>query len=230
MQCWICGGAGTTGEHRIKRSDLRSLFQTPTQTKPLYFHDGKVKNRPIGSLDAKILRSLCCICPKCNTTLTQPHDRAWQKMSNWLRATDYEIKPAAIVRANRIFPYDTAREMRNVHLYFVKQFGCQISEHVIPIDLDGFAKAILEGRPHPHLYLKFGRAPHIGHQVAAGGSDVKTATRIGDPTCEFASWFYFVGDLAVNIIFVVHDEDLRGLTGAWHPRFGTNRLEITDFR
>jgi hypothetical protein len=33
------------------------------------------------------------------------------------------------------FPHDTAREMRNVHLFFVKQFGCLIVEGGISIDL-----------------------------------------------------------------------------------------------
>jgi hypothetical protein len=62
-KCWICGDAATTGEHKTKRSDLRSVFGVPTQSNPLYLHDAAQRNRRIGSLDAKVLKSPGRICP-----------------------------------------------------------------------------------------------------------------------------------------------------------------------
>ena len=53
-KCWICGDAATTGEHKTKRSDLRSVFGIPTQSNPLYLHDAERRNRRVGSLDAKV--------------------------------------------------------------------------------------------------------------------------------------------------------------------------------
>ena len=230
MKCWICGGDGTTGEHKIKRSDLRSLFPAPTQAKPLYFHEGEMRNRRIGSFDAKVLKSPSRICPNCNNALTQPHDRAWEQMSSSLRDRSPSISPGMIVRANRIFPYDTARQMCNLHLYFVKLFGCQIAESDTPIGLLEFSKAIRNNKPHPHIYLKFGRGPRIGQQMAAGGSDIRTEIKVRDGSCAFAAWFYYIGDVAVNVMFAADGEDRQGLVGAWHPRSGTSRLEIADFR
>jgi hypothetical protein len=57
MKCWICGDDGTTGEHKIKRSDLHSVLRPATQANPLYLHDDKTKNRHIRSFHAKILKS-----------------------------------------------------------------------------------------------------------------------------------------------------------------------------
>jgi hypothetical protein len=230
MKCWICGGGATTGEHKIKRSDMRSVLRPPTQADPLYFHDHKTENRWIGSLDAKILKSPGRICACCNNTRTQPHDRAWERMSAWLRTRTPAIAPGAIVRGNRIFPYDTAGQTLNVHLFFLKQFGCLIVEGGISIDPAGFANAILKNRAHPHVYLKFGCAPSLDGNAIVGRSDVKTATRSIDGSCAFATWLYHVGDLAVNVMFAADGEQREGLVGAWHPRFGTNRLVIADFQ
>ena len=126
-KCWICGDDATTREHRTKRSDLRNVFGIPTQAKPLYLHNAKMKNHPIRSLNAKALKSPSLICANCNNARTQPHDRAWERMSKSLRTLIQANALGAVVRANRIFKYDTAREMRNVHLFFVKLFGGHIT-------------------------------------------------------------------------------------------------------
>jgi len=85
--CWICGGgAAETREHRSKASDLRSLFGTPTQADPLYFHTAKRKNFRVGSLKADVLKFSHRICIQCNAARTQPHDRAWAVLSETLRS------------------------------------------------------------------------------------------------------------------------------------------------
>ena len=48
------------------------------------------------------------------------------------------LKVGGLVRGNRIFPQSTRREMKNVHLFFLKLFGCMICEakangHEVPI-------------------------------------------------------------------------------------------------
>jgi hypothetical protein len=40
------GDIATTGEHKKKRSDLREVFGAPTQAASLFYHDGRMKNRP----------------------------------------------------------------------------------------------------------------------------------------------------------------------------------------
>lgn len=229
-KCWICGESATTREHRTKRSDLRDVFGLPTQTEPLYFHNAKMKNRPIGSLNAKVLKSPSLICANCNNAHTQPHDRAWEQMSRFLRTRIQANALGAVVRANRIFKYDTAREMRNVHLYFVKIFGCHILEAAIPIDVATFSNAILNEKACPYVYLKFGRDPLLNDNAMTGMSDIESDLRASDGSCAFATWFYFLDGLAVNVMFAADGEKREGLIDAWHPRFGTNKLVVADFR
>jgi hypothetical protein len=50
VPCWICGNPATTGEHRIKRSDLRGLFPKASQSAPLRLNSSTIKNRLVATL------------------------------------------------------------------------------------------------------------------------------------------------------------------------------------
>lgn len=94
--------------------------------------------------------------------------------------------------------------MLNVHLYFLKVFGCQILEGNIRIDTAPFADAILKGQPHPNVYLAFGPAPSGLPLRISGSSDVDVAML--DGLCAFATWFYHVGNLWVNVMYAIDGE------------------------
>ena len=117
--------------------------------------------------------------------------------------------------------------MLNVHLYFVKLFGCQIVEGAIPIEIEPFSRAILNGKAHDHVYIAFGPTPPGGPEKMAGGSDVRVAMLGGK--CAFATWFYEVGNLSVNLIYALPGERRQGLVDAWHPRLGCKRIKMKDF-
>ena len=228
-QCWICGGGSAeTREHRVKASDLRSLFGKPSQAGPLQFHTAKRQNIRVGSLKADVLKFGHRICIQCNTARTQPHDQAWAVLSETLRSRRPRIAVGDVIKPNRVFPYGTKQAMRNVHLYFIKAFGCQIVESSLPIDIAPFSRAILDSRPHSRIHLAFGPTPkQVGEPLAAGGSDVQVAMLQG--VCAFATWFYEVGPLSVNVMYTIEGEDRQGLANAWHPRNGHRRLVMARF-
>jgi hypothetical protein len=226
--CWICKtNAADSGEHKTKRSDLLAVLGSPTQTVPHFYHDLHRRNTPVGSLDAKILKSPVRICARCNNARTQPHDFAWEKMSDRLRSR--RLKVGQLVRANRIFPSFTKREMTNVHLFFLKLFGCMLAEakangHDVPVDIEPFSRAIMSGRPHPEVHLQFGRCDGIVGRTNL--HCVKT-----DPgQSVLAAWLYELDTIAVNVMFVQAGrfEYRRDL---WHPhsRTSAKRLQIADF-
>src|SRR5216683_2911917 len=113
MNCWICGVPATTGEHKTKQSDARAVLGKPTQARPFYYHDKSVRNRRIGSYKGEFLKSSSRLCARCNNEVSQPYDRAWERMSEWLRKRQPPLRPGNTVRMDRIFPMDTARQMRN---------------------------------------------------------------------------------------------------------------------
>lgn len=232
MKCWICGAEdAATREHLAKASDLKGLFGRPSQADPLYFHASdrpgvpRRRNVRVGTLRSDTLKFAHRICLTCNSARSQPYDYAWELCSAELRDAIPRLLSAGSFRANWLFPYDTRRGMQRVHLYFVKLFGCLVVEGQIPIDVGPLAKALIDGRPHPHLYLTFG-ALHLP-VLAVGGSDVETAQLNGQVA--FASWLYHVGDLAVNVMYALPGEQRQGLKLAWHPRMGAKRLSLVRF-
>lgn len=228
--CWICGNPATTGEHKTKRSDLRAIFSTATQGNPLFLHDTQRRNQRVGSLDAKVLKLPGRICAHCNNARTQPHDLAWEKLSTGLRSWTPAVGPGTIVWPNRIFGTDRVREMLKVHLYFVKLFGCHIAGNNIPIDITGFADAIMHGKSHPHVYLKFWRGRMFDGRPLVGMTDMWIVPAPIGGFSPFATWFYDIGVVGINVMYAVPGEKRQGLVGAWHPRQGATRLTIAEYR
>lgn len=232
MRCWICGAEeAATREHLAKASDLKALFGKPSQREPLYFSGSdrlgmpRRRNIRVGSLKADTLKFAHRICLTCNSARTQPYDYAWERSSGELRAAIPRLLARGTFRANWLFPYDTGRAMRRVHLYFTKLFGCLVIEGGIPVDTASLANAIMSGQPHPFVYLAFGRLAMPVEIV--GGSDVHAVHL--DGRVAYATWVYNVGDLAVNVIYALPGEQRQGLEVAWHPRMGAKRLRFTRF-
>jgi hypothetical protein len=172
MKCWICGTEAKTGEHLTKRSDLKAVFPSASQKSPLFLSTDLKRNVKIGSIDNRHLKSKALICGCCNSARTKPHDEAWEKLSKYLREKKPQIKAKEIIKLNKVFrdPNNkksmlcgsTNKSMLDVHLFFVKLFGCAIIEHDIPIDITGFSEAIMNQKPHPLIHLAMSPSPDIG--------------------------------------------------------------------
>lgn len=214
--CWICGGDGAPSrEHTIKQSDLRAAFSKPSQSKPLFLHTAARRNQRVGSFKADRLKFKTPICEECNTTRTQPHDRAWERYAGVLQMlapNDHRR-----IRGNRVFSYDTTAGMRAMHLYFVKLMGCMMMDAGVDFDVASFSRAIMTDRAHPRLYLRFGRS-----DMGIGGSDLELDRDAATNEIAFASYFHYLGGFAANIILARADQRRDGLIGAWHPRFRNN--------
>jgi hypothetical protein len=225
--CWICNqNEANSGEHKTKRSDLLAVLGEPTQDRPFYFHEMDRPNRPVKSLDAKILKTPIRICAECNTTRTQPHDRAWECMSDRLRAR--RLKVGRWVRANKIFSHNTRLERTNVHLFFLKLFGCMFCEakangYDLPIDIVPFSQAIMSNRPHPEVHLQFGK-----HDGSVGRSNLHCGTVQNGGVLAF--WLYELNTIAVSIAFV-QSKKFENRPDLWHPESRTNskRFQIANF-
>lgn len=228
--CWICSTSpATTREHLIKKSDLEAIFRKGKDGGKFFFNDENRRNKIVQGLGADILKSPVKICEGCNSARTQPHDLAWASMSNWFRANPKKIRTGQVVRLNRIFPYDTRRQMLNVHLYFAKLFGGMIREgeqkgQKLPIDIQPFADAIKGNRAHREMFLQFG----IGDGTV-GRSNLNCQVR-EDRKFIIAHWVHRLGAVAVNVLFLQEGENWRNLDTAWHPKYNFKTFRVVDTR
>ena len=213
MKCWICGAEANSGEHIPKASDISSVFGEVVQNKPIYKHDNENKNLIVKGIKSSILKSNARICMQCNNQRTQPHDRAWEKFSYYLRNREPKLESGQRVRLSKVFPGSRVSSILGVHLFFVKLFGCQIAEHEIPISLELFSKAILENVTHPHIHLAI--CPAIYNYKMIGGSEVYVDNEVKHIT--FATWFYYLDSFCVRVMYAEPGENREGMIGSWHP-------------
>lgn len=229
MKCWICGKSGNTGEHLIKASDLKSYFGHVDQKAPLFFHTSEKKNIPVGSIKkSKRLKSNALICNHCNSSVTQPYDRAWEQLSNYLRANWEEVTNPGKVKLTKVFPGNVRKSLVYVHLYFVKLFGCRIVEDGVPIDISSFQTALLRSKSQKNIYLAIGPRPgNIDHKYA-GLTPVQSLNINGDSA--FATWLYMIDQIAVNIIYVTKYRHPNVMENTFHPDNFTINIKIKEFR
>lgn len=215
MKCWICGAPASTGEHRVKASDLRAYFGHVKQQKPIYTHTDVNKNIPIGSIKASRLKSKGLICNNCNSSLTQPHDKAWGKLSQYLQQNWHQLQKVQQIDLSKVFPGSTRKSLLNVHLFFIKIFGCAIAEYNIPIDLTQFSKCLMENTPHPYVHLAFIQTPGGEPKKKFAAVTPMQAVNMGD-RCIWGGWMYIVGNVTVYMIY----NEVSGntvLSQTWHP-------------
>jgi hypothetical protein len=168
------------------------------------------------------------LCNECNSSLTQPHDKAWEKLSAYLQKNFPRISQVRRIDLSRVFPGATARSLLDVHLFFLKIFGCIIAEHNVPIDIAPFANALQNGTPHPNVYLAFDSSVGVTRHKFAGITPIQAVNKNGVPV--FASWFYIVGNVAVDVIYSTEPQFMQVIRDFWHPQTSTKTLRLSNFK
>ncbi len=224
MKCWICGEPATTGEHRVKASDLKMLFPDVTQKTPIYTKD--IQGNPVsaGSLKSDKLKFVQKICHECNTTRTQPYDFSWEILSERLQEIDANTRK---LKLSEIFPGSIKESMLNAHLYFLKFFGCMIADHDVPIDLAPFAKCIIEKKAHPHFFLGFSYEPQNQKNKALVSPIQAIQMELnGVTSINYANIYYILRKVLVDIAYLPppHTTNVNG--NAFHPKNTQNVLHL----
>ncbi len=225
MKCWICGDEGTTGEHLVKASDLRRYFGSVSQKMPLFYHTSKHHNVRLGSTNADRLKSKALICNRCNSSLTQPYDRAWERFSAYLEQRFAQSPNLGYVDLGRVFPAHSKRSAVDLQLYFVKLFGCRIVEESVPIDTTSFADALINRKVLNSIYLGFALLPDGTGKRVAGVTPIQGLDFNG--VVRYATWLYSIGDVSV---FVTYSE-LPKLTRSvrwWRPTRHGRTVPLTN--
>lgn len=224
MKCWICGKESQSAEHMIKASDINSMFGHVSQKHPLFRRVNHAPREIVQGTRSAKLKFNSRLCSHCNNARTQKHDKSWEALSKFLRERKPPIRAGAEVRLSPAFRDGVQMSMMGVHLYFLKLFGCLITDNAIPIEIQPFSEAILNEIPHPSVYLSFLSVSHPGirrHTAITSVETVKVNSQIAA-----ANWFYFVGPLAVNVTYAIAVSTNTRDVHLWHPSFYTKSIVI----
>ena len=208
----------TTGEHRIKHSDLKKLYPNISQQQPLYHRRNGIKQKSIGCIKSNRLKFDTLICARCNNETTQPYDIAWSKLSNYIQDNWYDISTLNRINLQNIFD-NVNSSMIKVQLFFTKIFGCYIKEYSVPIQLSSFSESLLNCQEHQSLYLSFRKSEIETKGNYAALSDIEIY--YNKNIIYYAHMFYTLGQLTVDLIYAPNAEII-DLNGAIKPNGITN--------
>lgn len=220
--CWICGAIANSAEHMVKASDFKSVFGRVTQSAPAYRHSKESPNQPIRGPKAEILKFAPSLCGNCNSTLTQPHDMAWQRLSEFVRGARPTLAAGSRIPLQRVFPSTVKESMLSVHFYFLKLLGCHAVEHKIPLPVNHFAMCLKHSIACQALRLVFVNVPagSSRHKIQVG--DIQ-ALNIGGKTVS-AAWFYRIEMLSVVVSYCEPGHHRLTRDRGWHPNDVSTRI------
>lgn len=218
MDCWICGDIADTKEHKIKASDLAQHFGVITQEDPAVRWPKDQRKQYIKSKKSPKFTFDSLICGSCNNDRTQPYDKSWESLSKYFFDNrDRHIRDG-VWEPKKAFPGSSKRNMLNVHLYFIKWFGCKARDLGVNLDYSVLSNNILNSDYNSNFYLVFGNTPGLP-------SDMKYALETPIDVLEYGSdknihsafSFYIVGQVAIKIVYTPGANFRTLVKGAWSP-------------
>jgi hypothetical protein len=206
----------------VKASDFRSVFGQVTQNSPAYRQSKLYRNEPIKGANARLLKFAPSLCKFCNNTRTQPHDKAWQSLSEFVRTTRMPIRVGSRLPLQAIFPGSVKESMLGVHFFFLKQLGCQAVENAIPLPVNQFAMCLQAEIPNQNLRLIFVnvRPDSSSHKIQISPVN---ALNVGGKSVS-AVWMYRVESLGVVVSYCEIGQPQLTRDRGWNPSDVSSRI------
>lgn len=200
-----------------------------TQATPVYLQRGAATNIPIGSAKSRALTFDQRICAHCNNQHTQPYDQAWEQLSVYLHGNWRGIKQRRQFDLSKPFPGRTRSAALDIHLYFVKLFGCKLNEDSIAIDLAPLSSCLMTRTPHPDINLVVCDTSGRGLQKMLMQDSEVHVMQNQDEVLHGAVWMYLVHPVAVKVGWVLAGKPLSLVGNKWHPSSPSKLVKLSSF-
>lgn len=125
-RCWICGDPADSREHKFKKSDLMRSSATWAPSDQPYFISGSGWRRIQGP-DSRLVKFEKVLCQPCNTTRTQPYDRAYERFAAWVNQKGSALMSEPQINLAEIYGAGVSDDVLNLLKYFAKHLGCRIA-------------------------------------------------------------------------------------------------------
>ncbi len=224
MCCWICGSTDKSREHRLKASDANQLFGKIDKNNPIFTKDSYGKAFRIEAIKSNKLTFWNTICGECNNHRSQPYDTAWQSLSRFIADIHKTGAFVGNIELKKVFDEQHQSKILDVHLYFVKYFGCQVKDAKAPIDLSPFAEAFLQRKENPRFQLRFGEVPRLGGKYAENTQMVAEIN--AQNTVNWLRCIYFLDRFLVEMLYSPTDQYTSDGATMWKPSTVTERIKV----
>jgi hypothetical protein len=129
--CWWCSAPAESAEHKYKRSDVISEFGHPPyggdSTLVRCVEDGYVADNLRGPASGHF-KFRVGLCRRCNSTRSQPFDRAYESLMAFIRLNEANILQDRSIDLALVFGNDWPIQLTAVRRYFVKHACCRLAE------------------------------------------------------------------------------------------------------
>jgi hypothetical protein len=214
--CWVCGAFADSKEHKIKKSDLKLLYPLINQKSPVYQRTNGGKIRSLGSYNSNGFKFYNSICQKCNNSLTQRSDRAWDIFSAYIKNNWSMVLDEGFIDVIKIYGLQNLKNLILLQLYFAKLMGCKIKESKLKFDscLQDLSKSIRDETENSNLYLSFRPSQNKYSDSYSATSDIEVR-RIKD-RISYVHFFITLGSFSVDILYSSDTTDIN-LNGGKTP-------------
>ena len=209
---------------------MRAVAPELSQATPVFLQrNSTATNDRVGSAKANRLKFAKSICAECNNELTQPYDLAWKRLSSYLLFNWPAIIKRGSFDLSKPFPGGTRAAALNVHLFFLKLFGCKLHEEGNGIDLTPFSKALLTSTAHPEVNITIANSVVGENSVLMYDSEVHTMSTQGGEL-HGAVWLYLVHPVAVKVGYIKGGARLHVVGHPWHPTRPGKIVKLSPFK
>lgn len=137
-QCWMCGSPADSAEHKFKKADL-----VRAHGKGSYKGDGALAHIVAGSQkliqgsNSSALKYSKSLCGNCNNAKSQPWDRAYDRLIDWVLGNEEDVLKKRFIDFGRVFGTNFEDDQRSLYKYYAKSFGCRLVDagHAVPADV-----------------------------------------------------------------------------------------------
>lgn len=233
MPCWICGAPANSKEHRLKKSDIVRAYGRggyKGQKRPVHVKNGQVSS--FQGPSAERLKYAPSLCHECNTTRTQPFDKAYDQLISWVLENEDEVLRTRKVDFARVYGEQCRENQIQLYKYFVKSFGCrlvdagfEVPENLVKLfPLDEFTSNLcitflvhedVLVMPAEDRYGFIGKSDLVVSDAASGSSTLQ-----GFEHSEHVSWFF------TQYWYEIPQASILGTV--WVP--GSRQIELSSLR
>ena len=137
-RCWMCEAPADSAEHRLKKRDIvRAYGAGPYRgpSAPLHVIGGT--QRAVQGPGARTLTYSQNLCLLCNTTRSQPYDRAYDTLIDWIAANEKMVLHKRFINLFDVYGASFADDQLDLYKYFAKSFGCRLvdASQSVPQDI-----------------------------------------------------------------------------------------------